>query len=218
LALARKMGDEAAIARALGQGALTALVGGDLRQADELSKATLELSRRLGIGHYAASCLDVFGASAALRGHSVRAVRLWAAEESLREAMDIPRMPAELSFYGRYFEAARAQLDDAAWETARSEGRAMSMEQATEYALTEEEPARTPAVPVPEKPSAVTRRVTLTRREQEVAALVAQGLTNRQIASELSISDYTVANHISKIFKKLNVNSRSQVTAWVVKQ
>jgi len=53
--------------------------------------------------------------------------------------MNIPRMPAELSFYGPYFDAARARLDEVAWQTAWSEGRAMGMEEAIEYALSDEE-------------------------------------------------------------------------------
>jgi DNA-binding NarL/FixJ family response regulator len=58
----------------------------------------------------------------------------------------------------------------------------------------------------------------LTRREEEVAALVARGLTNRQVATELSISDYTVANHVARILRKLGLGSRSQLTAWVVER
>jgi predicted ATPase/DNA-binding SARP family transcriptional activator/DNA-binding CsgD family transcriptional regulator len=218
LALARKMRDEVGIVRALGQGALTALVRGDLRRVDELNKATLELSRRLGIGHYAVSCLNTFGASAALQGHSVRAVRLWAAEESLREAIGIPHMPAELSFFGPYVDVVRTQLGEAEWERAWREGQRMSMEEAIEYALAQgEEPTQTTA-PTEEGPSISTQTTALTRREVEVAALVAQGLTNRLIATELSISEHTVANHVAKILRKLGLDSRSQITAWVIER
>jgi len=45
--------------------------------------------------------------------------------------------------------------------------------------------------------------------------LVSRGLTNRQIASELSISEHTVATHIAKILKRLNLNSRSRLSAWM---
>jgi hypothetical protein len=57
----------------------------------------------------------------------------------LRTAMGIPRMPAELYFYEPYVEAARARLDDEAWESAGSEGRAMDVDGGIEYALSEEE-------------------------------------------------------------------------------
>jgi DNA-binding CsgD family transcriptional regulator/tetratricopeptide (TPR) repeat protein len=55
----------------------------------------------------------------------------------------------------------------------------------------------------------------LTAREVEVARLVAAGLTNRQVAVRLGISERTVENHLDHIFGKLAVGSRAQVAAWV---
>jgi non-specific serine/threonine protein kinase len=53
----------------------------------------------------------------------------------------------------------------------------------------------------------------LTRREREVAYLVARGLTNRQISEELFISERTVHAHVRKILKKLGLRSRAQIAA-----
>jgi DNA-binding NarL/FixJ family response regulator len=93
----------------------------------------------------------------------------------------------------------------------------MGMEEAIGYALSEEEDA--PSAPsASEMPSAGAMMGNLTLREQEVANLVARGLTNPQIATELSVSEHTVANHLAKIRRKLGLRSRSQVTAWVVEQ
>ena len=58
----------------------------------------------------------------------------------------------------------------------------------------------------------------LTRREREVAELVARGLANRQIASELHLSERTVENHVSKILRKLGLSSRSQLSTWVTQR
>ena len=55
----------------------------------------------------------------------------------------------------------------------------------------------------------------LTRREYEIAELVASGLSNKAIAAELSISHTTAAGHVANIMAKLGVNSRTQVAAWV---
>ena len=87
----------------------------------------------------------------------------------------------------------------------------MMPEQAIEYVLSAEEPV---------SPPPVVRRsgedsAALTPREEEVAVLVSHGLTNRQIASELSISEHTVATHIAKILKRLGLSSRSRLSAWV---
>jgi len=88
----------------------------------------------------------------------------------------------------------------------------MSMEQAIEYALSEAEPTL-PTSPAPNRPSSDEAPAALTRREREVAALVAQGLTNGQIAKELFISERTVDHHVQKILNKLELPSREQVAS-----
>src|SRR5215470_8692406 len=58
----------------------------------------------------------------------------------------------------------------------------------------------------------------LTRRELEVAALVAEGLTNRQIADRLFISERTADSHLEQIRQKLGVSTRSRIATWVARQ
>jgi DNA-binding NarL/FixJ family response regulator len=48
--------------------------------------------------------------------------------------------------------------------------------------------------------------------------LVARGLTNRQIASELTLSEHTVLTHVRNILKRLNLRSRAQLAAWVTER
>lgn len=57
----------------------------------------------------------------------------------------------------------------------------------------------------------------LTRRETEVLKLVARGLFNKEIADTLSISEKTVKNHVSSIFKKINVSDRTQAAVYAIK-
>src|ERR671932_108269 len=73
-------------------------------------------------------------------------------------------------------------------------------------------PATAPITPAPPPGPA---RVGLTPREREVAALVAQGLTNRQIASRLVISERTAEFHVEQILNKLGVHSRAQIAVWI---
>lgn len=88
----------------------------------------------------------------------------------------------------------------------------MSPEQAIEYGLSADEPDP-PVVSVPEQlPPA------LSRRQREVALLIARGLTNRRIAQEFSISERTVTTHVNHILAKLGATSRAQVAAWIVEQ
>jgi DNA-binding CsgD family transcriptional regulator len=58
----------------------------------------------------------------------------------------------------------------------------------------------------------------LTRREREVATLVSRGLTNRQVATELSISDRTAANHMARILHKLGLSTRAQIASWATQR
>jgi DNA-binding NarL/FixJ family response regulator len=57
----------------------------------------------------------------------------------------------------------------------------------------------------------------LTRREQQVASLVSQGLTNRRIAQRLHVTDKTIEMHLSNIFAKLGVSSRTETAAAVIR-
>jgi DNA-binding NarL/FixJ family response regulator len=56
----------------------------------------------------------------------------------------------------------------------------------------------------------------LSRREREVAALVARGLSNREIAATLFLSERTAENHVQHILTKLGFGSRAQIAAWAV--
>ena len=94
----------------------------------------------------------------------------------------------------------------------------MGMEEAVEYALSKEEEADPPTTPAPEEASASQAPVALTRREEEVAYLVARGLTNRHIAQELYLSERTIENHVSKILRKLGLASRAEIAAWATQQ
>jgi DNA-binding NarL/FixJ family response regulator len=64
----------------------------------------------------------------------------------------------------------------------------------------------------------VTSEVQLTRREQEVADLVARGLSNATVARQLYLSPATVATHVSHILEKLGFSSRVEIAAWVVER
>jgi non-specific serine/threonine protein kinase len=58
----------------------------------------------------------------------------------------------------------------------------------------------------------------LTQREQEVAVLVAQGMTNRQIAEALVITEGTAANHVKHILARLVLDSRVQIATWAIER
>jgi DNA-binding NarL/FixJ family response regulator len=105
----------------------------------------------------------------------------------------------------------RASLGDAVFAAAWAEGQALSPEAAYALGL---------AVTPPARPPTVTTRLghpedgALTTREREIAALVATGRTNRQIAAALVISGRTVETHVHNILAKLDLSTRAQLAVW----
>ena len=55
----------------------------------------------------------------------------------------------------------------------------------------------------------------LTKREDEVAGLVAEGLTNKEIAKRLSLSEHTVSNYLFRIYEKIGISSRVEFVLYV---
>jgi non-specific serine/threonine protein kinase len=93
------------------------------------------------------------------------------------------------------------------WDRAWEQGKAMNLQRAIQI-------ARGIAAPAAE-PEGWEK---LSRREREVAALVAEGLTNRDIASRLFISERTAESHVGSILTRLGFSSRSQIAAWAARR
>jgi DNA-binding NarL/FixJ family response regulator len=153
-----------------------------------------------------------------MQGDCVRAARLFGAGETLREAVGASVQEFYRPDYDRGVVAARNGTNGAAWEDARAQGRAMTLEEAIEYALSGEESTPPAASASEEPPVGSTQPAALTRREREVTELVGRGLTSRQIASELHISEHIVDKHVANILRKLNLHSREQVAVQMAKQ
>jgi DNA-binding CsgD family transcriptional regulator len=150
-------------------------------------------------------------------GEATRAAHLWGAAEAAREVTGLVLPPGERALHEPYLVSARSRLGEVAWKGALAKGQSMSLEEAAEYALANDGIER-PAAPVQEQIPAGEQLVELTPREDEIAALVARGLTNRQIAQELSISERTGGNHVAKILRKLGLRSRAQIGGWAAER
>jgi predicted ATPase/DNA-binding CsgD family transcriptional regulator len=169
-------------------------------------------------------CLDGLARVACERRAYEPAARLFGATEASMEGLG-GRLPlwSDISEHERYVDAARAALGPAGFAGARNAGRAMTLEQAVDYAL-----AVTAGImprgggkgQAPRKPPGGRAPVpaALTAREREVAALVADGLTNREIAAALVVTERTAETHVQNILNKLAFSSRAQVAAWAVEQ
>lgn len=186
---------------------------GDVEQADVLLRKCLELwrltSERLGI------CVALEAlAWLAADGDPERAVVLMGAAQNEwdKVEMSTASMP---SLHLRRQEAtttARTHLGDEAFDAAWSRGRNLYQDAAISFALGEK---RSPGKPPGKDPD---DHVPLTRRERQIATLVHQGLSNKEIADALVISPRTAETHVENILTKLGFTSRTQVARWVAEQ
>ena len=214
LQIARRMGDETGATIPLLNLGTLAVEQGEPVRARALLLDALRALQQLGDEDGAVECLEALAGAAGMQGEGIRAAKLLGAAEAAREKLGATIRPAERGRYEQFVTLSRRGLDEGPWTAAWVAGRAMSLEEATDYALSPE--AGPPSVGRDTPPEPETRRPShsLTRREREIAALVARGLTNRQISTELTISERTVDNHVANILKKLGLHSRAQVAAY----
>ncbi|HET8627272.1 MAG TPA: LuxR C-terminal-related transcriptional regulator [Thermomicrobiales bacterium] len=213
VALFRDLGDEQGVAHGLANLGQAVEEQGDRARAAALYAESLALFHLLGERWPLARALTVLARAAAGRGPAgaARAARLFGAAEALRAAIGTAAdalSPTERARDERAIAAARAALGARAFANAWAAGRAMTLDAAVAEASN----------PLPEEAAAPAERSALTRREREIVALVARGLTNRQIADALSIAERTVDTHMSHVLGKLGLASRAQVAAWATEQ
>jgi DNA-binding NarL/FixJ family response regulator len=167
-----------------------------------------------------ASCLEGLAGVVVAEGEPVWAARLWGAAETLRETVGAPIPPVERTDYERAVAVAHAKLGEQAFSAAWAEGRAMTLEQALAAQGRTSVPTATPIPPAdtsaPPAKSPTTYPAGLTAREVEVLRLVAQGLTDAQVAEHLVISPRTVNGHLRSIYSKIAVTSRSAATRYAL--
>jgi DNA-binding CsgD family transcriptional regulator/tetratricopeptide (TPR) repeat protein len=219
LAAARELGSAGAaiVPEALVNRGLAALGQGNHDHAMASFEEALVLSQNLGLNATLSNTLEGMASLAAAVGEAARAARLWGVAEASREVTGIALPPGDQALHETYLAGARSRLGEKEWEVELAEGRATSLDRVVEYALSREESAPSATLvshePPPEEPMGK-----LTRREQDVALLVARGFTNRQISTELGTSERTASNHVASILRKLGLRSRTQIAGWVAER
>jgi predicted ATPase/DNA-binding CsgD family transcriptional regulator len=110
-------------------------------------------------------------------------------------------------------QQARHALGNHAFQAAFRRGADLALDQAVAYALGEKPEPTTPAPAGTHTPG-----TPLTKREQQVAELVAEGLSNKDIAARLVIAPRTAEGHVARILAQLGFTTRTQLAAWVITQ
>lgn len=186
-------------------------VCGEYDSATESARAALEIQREFNDHVGAPLIMEVLAWIAAARGEYRHAARLMGAIESVWR-----RIGGSLAAFGPHFGAQHSACERTLAQSLRptdqraerARGAALDLAQAINYAL---DPSQTVQEPDEQEDTM------LTARERQVAELVTQGLSNRQIAERLVLSTRTVDRHLENILCKLGYSSRAQIAAWTAR-
>jgi non-specific serine/threonine protein kinase len=184
---------------------------GDNRHATGLFQDALRLHRTFSNQWGYAWCTEALAWTAATDEQYERASRLLGATlASLRAIGGMGGFKLFAAAHARCEAQLRHALGDDAYAAAVQRGADLSIDQAIAYALGEQATTPSPA------PSPTHAPGVLTRRERQIAELIAQGLSNKQIATKLVISPRTAEGHVEHILTKLGFASRTQIATWAV--
>ena len=178
-------------------------------------RETLEISNLTGEAY----ALEVFAWLAADAGRYQRAAWLLGAAQALweRTGSRLSGSAVLIGYHERCAATAKGALGTARYAELLAAGATRPLRQIAALALAGTDVL--PGLPGPLSPAAESGEWLggegLTTREQEIAVLVARGLSNRKIAARLVISKRTVDAHVNHIFAKLGLSSRVQLTIWL---
>lgn len=189
---------------------LLALDAGEPERAVGLLRETIEIKRRIDDRIGMALVLEFFAGAAAVLGDAHRAAVLLGAASTVWKQIGVSLdvLPFFSLRRAEWKELVESMLPADRVGEGLLEGGAMDLPSAVAYALDEQ----------PVAPRAARDQVgpsPLTRRESEVAQLVADGLTNQEIAGRLVISTRTAEAHVENILKKLGFTTRRSVATWL---
>jgi non-specific serine/threonine protein kinase len=207
LALHRALGDSIGTVWALQSLAHTAVAEGAHAAARAAIAEGIAAARAAGYAWGLTVMLEAAATLAAAEGRSRHAWRLAAAAGALREPLGSSLAPDWRTDLDHLLAPARRLLSPAAATAAWAEGRGWSQERALVEALTPIASSASPSLPTAPGTG-------LTRREREVLRLLAEGQSNREIASALSISVLTTKTHVERILAKLGLHTRSAAAAY----
>ncbi|WP_460062406.1 LuxR C-terminal-related transcriptional regulator [Streptomyces sp. YKOK-I1] len=213
LAVAEALGDRWGRAHAMWAHGANAFEQGELAAAIEWTRAALQLERGFNECTLTAVMIEHLAWMTAAAGDHEQAARQLGAAATLWRDLgtaDFAPYPPLAAGHAQCEEDVVQALGRTAYERAVAVGAmADGPLQAIAVALDDDAAG---AAPAPPPPSSEASR--LTPREREVAALVAEGMSNRQIGTALKRSPRTVDGHIENILSKLGFGSRAQIAAW----
>jgi predicted ATPase/DNA-binding CsgD family transcriptional regulator len=187
----------------------TALFLGDLEYAKVDYLEALKIAQRIDdrVAQYA--LLDSLGCVAAGFGQPRLAAQLLGAAETVRTQAGASLIPILAPFIAQAEESATTALGASKFQAEINAGKQLNRDDAIRLALGQPAQIATTGT-ANSRASAL-----LGKRQADVARLLADGLTNKQIGARLFISERTVDSHVRSILNKLGFNSRAQIAGWM---
>jgi DNA-binding NarL/FixJ family response regulator len=203
------VGDVYSLEMMLMNQALAAVMSGDLRECELRSVEGLRIADQLDDRIAQCYLLGALACCAAGRGEHRRAAQLLGATDSVRAdagaSIHVGLAPA----LDEASRSASAALGPASFASEFGRGQHLTRQMASQLALRESTPATAGAAADRSSSGA------LSPRGAEVAHLIAEGLTNREIGARLFISERTVESHVRTVLNTLGFTSRAQIAGWI---
>ncbi|HMA36296.1 MAG TPA: LuxR C-terminal-related transcriptional regulator [Chloroflexia bacterium] len=216
VALFRQVGDGWGLALPLADLGAMARRQGDYAQASALFAESLALFRTLGDKQGMAWGLAQLAEVAGATGQPLRAAQLFGAAEALLDSIGARLDPVDRAEHAGHLAATRQTVPAAAWDAAWATGQALPLDAAIALGTAARGPAAPPRPPPPASAARGPAVDALTARELDVLCLLATGLTDAQIAGQLSLSPRTVQTHVRAIYSKLGITTRSAATRYAM--
>lgn len=204
-------GDRWQLSYALWERGFLSLIRGEVDRAETDLCEALRIKRGFHDTLGLALVLEVLAWTTVAKGNAERGGTLLGGTAALWQSIGAPLcgLTHMIAQREQFEKTAREKIGNAAFDAAFGRGGTMTAEETLALALRER------VQPAPEAPTAASA---LTRRERQVADLVAEGMSNKEIAARLVISLRTAEGHVEKILTKLGFTTRTQIASWIVQQ
>jgi DNA-binding CsgD family transcriptional regulator len=209
-----KCNDPWSTGAALGYLALVQCVEGRLEEATASLVGAFGLVRQVGSPERIAELVRRTALLLHARADARVAVRLFAAAEALGARIGSQPVPPESEIYEQALAAMQVEVPPREHEEERAAGKSITQAEAVDTAM--EVLTRSTTTPTV-LAFPIDTSIPLSSRETEVLRLIADGMTDSEIASALFISRRTVATHAGHIYDKIRVSSRAAAAAWAVR-
>jgi predicted ATPase/DNA-binding CsgD family transcriptional regulator len=206
--LSREAGDLYSLGMMLLNQGFAALMSGDIRESGQRLAEGLRIARQLDDRVAQCHLIGALGCCAARSREPRLAAQLFGAMENLRAEAGATINAGMAPALAQATTSVTAALGPSKFATEFQTGQQLSRDAAARLALGEAAP---PTIAASDHGSAGVLR----QRETDVARLVADGLSNKEIGARLFISERTVESHIRNIMNKLGFNARTQIAGWM---